>query len=1839
MSFTRIQISLCLISIGTLLAGSAAMAVTTTGEPEALNPSPQRPQPYVPNQLLVKFRSEAAASLEQRSGKQQQGADVSESLERLKHRFRLRQTEKVIRDASTPQRTLEGLRKKAPEQLTAQEKRVLQRHQRAPSGARAPAIDRLYLLELEAGQNLSEALEAYRQDPAVEYAEYNYLLYAHRTPSDTSYSIQWPLRNTGQTYPASGSYTAPPGTYDADIDASAAWDLFTGTADVVAAVIDTGVDYTHRDIDENMWVNLAEQTGTTGADDDGNGYVDDIYGYDFINRDGDPMDDSGHGTHCAGVIAAETHNAQDIAGVCWQTRIMALKFLGAGGSGTTANAVKAFYYAAANGADVCSSSWGGGAYSQALEEAIAYATSQGVILAASAGNSNTSTPAYPAYYESMIAVAATDSNDDRASFSNYGSWVDVAAPGVDVLSLRSHLAGSSFGTAYDAYTVVLSGTSMACPHAAGACALLIGANPTLTRDEVYEILTTTGDPIASGICVSDRRINTRDILLKATPSFGRVQFTREEYSCADAIAVILADGDLAGQGTHSVLLTVPDGDTEVLDLTERSSSLGVYDGAIATDAGAAVSGDERLQVRDGQTVTVRYADADDGTGTARASEDTAAIDCAGPVISAVQAAQTGAFWARITLETDEPSRVSVPVGKHCNNLNDMTGADAVLQSHHTVYLYTLRSETTYSFKIVATDEFGNETTDDNQGECYRFTTPAEVPGLHVPMEYPTLQAAIDAALPGETVLAADGIYQGAGNRDLDFGGKAITVRSEYGPEHCVIDCQGSIGEPHCGFYFRRGEGSDSILDGFTITGGYTEYSDTIGGGIVCENSSPTLTHCLLTANVGVYGGGLKNTNSSPAVSHCRFIANAAHLFGGGMDNYDGSHPLVTDCLFLNNLTDSTYSDEWGGGAVGNDAGSHPTFSGCRFEGNFTYGLGAGMYNEGSCSPTLKDCMFVNNDADWGGGGIASDYGYCSPTLVNCQFISNTADQGGGIYCGSNNTLTVVNCLFDHNRATNTGGGIWIYNSSLQTVNSTFYQNQSLNQGGGIHLHSDVTGVISNSIFRQNRDFDGYALSAQISGWMDIGLSYNCIDGWEPSVVPSHAGNINGDPLFLDPDGDDDAAGTEDDNLRLGPGSPCFDAGNNAAVPPDWTDLDNDSNSVELTPWDLDGARRFSDEPNTPDTGPAGPNSLLPNVDIGAYEGARQGFRVEPQQVVVGEGATCSFSVALGMDPLTEIAVTVRYFSGDADITVQDGAALYFDSSTYARPQTVLLAAAEDDDFVNGATWLVIQSQGVPSKKIPVRESDNEPVPPVVYVDAAAAGHQTGLSWADAFTDLQTTLTHAVERAGIAEIRVAQGVYHPAGRDGDRYESFVLLNGLALRGGYAGVRHADPDARDAGAYPTILSGDLNEDDGPEFLNYRENSYHVVTGKGLDPNTVLDGFVIAGGNANGGNLHSNGGGMMNREGSNPVIIACGFSRNLAHGNGSGMYNENSNPHAIRCTFDGNSMGGNSGGGMYNLDSSPIAEACVFIGNTGGVGGGMANDGSGTAQVVRCTFRENQASFGGGLYSTGSCSPVVIDCVFTNNRSDYTGGALEIRSGTMTVLRCRIIHNSAGISDWGGAGIDLFGGSATFESCTIADNVSGENGGGMFVWNGFATMTNCTLSNNTAAGQGGGIYLFSHLSGGATLKNCIVWNNRATQVAGKTITVHYSDIEGNYTGTGNTNEDPRFADAAGGDYHLRWDSPCINTGEAGYAPHPSDIDHEPRVMQGRVDRGSDEAGPTQSDFSRNGIVDMADLSVLLGSWLAADGDVHWKPLCDLYEDQRIDLADYVRFAADWLWQADWH
>lgn len=299
-----------------------------------------------------------------------------------------------------------------------------------------------------------------------EYVEPNFTYHAFKKPNDPKYNSLYGMKK---------------------IEAEINWKKHVGARNIVIGVIDTGINYNHPDLQNNIWVNPGEfgidgENGEdkrfNGIDDDGNGYVDDWRGWDFVNNDNDPMDDQGHGTHVAGTIAASGNNGVGVVGVMWRASLVGLKFLDKNGSGSLADAMKAIEYAIDNNIKITNNSWGGGSFSVAMEDLLKRVGEEGGLFIAAAGNhgaNNDDRPTYPASYyaDSVIAVAATDRNDSLAYFSCYGrESVDVAAPGVSILST------------YEDYYSYLSGTSMAAPHVAGVAGLIWSFKPDYTNFEV-----------------------------------------------------------------------------------------------------------------------------------------------------------------------------------------------------------------------------------------------------------------------------------------------------------------------------------------------------------------------------------------------------------------------------------------------------------------------------------------------------------------------------------------------------------------------------------------------------------------------------------------------------------------------------------------------------------------------------------------------------------------------------------------------------------------------------------------------------------------------------------------------------------------------------------------------------------------------------------------------------------------------------------------------------------------------------------------------------------------------------------------------------------------------------------------------------------------------------------------------------------------------------------------------------------------------------------------------------------------------------------------------------------
>ncbi len=507
--------------------------------------------------------------------------------------------------------------------------------------------------------------------------------------------------------------------------------------------------------------------------------------------------------------------------------------------------------------------------------------------------------------------------------------------------------------------------------------------------------------------------------------------------------------------------------------------------------------------------------------------------------------------------------------------------------------------------------------------------------------YCSIQTAIDNAVDTDEIVVAPGTYF----ETIDFLGKAIWLHSSDGPEVTIIDANVLAWQYASVVTCVSNEGPETVLEGFTITGGNANgaFPDNVGGGMINQSSSPTVTNCTFNGNSARIGGGMYNDSSNPTVTGCMFSGNhAAH--GGGMVN-GNSNPDITDCNFVNNVAGAMFTTSSGGGMV--NGNSNPDITDCVFTGNTAY-YGGGMDNQSS-NPTITNCTFTGNHANAGGGinNIES-----SPSVTDCTFNENTATYGGGMYnvrggpppfhSGSNPIVT--RCVFQGNDAGD-GGGMSNSNSSPQLVGCTFDGNTG-SFGGGMVSWGDLgSPIVTDCLFRGNdsgaminvggnptvancsfiantADSGGSGMSNWSGTYWTVRLtmtnctfsgntatavrfnssqepnaSYltmtNCIlrDGGDEiasnvasDISVSYTNVQGGWPGTGNIDVDPLFVDPENGDFRLSPGSPCIDAGNNNAI-------------ADLTDTDLDGNPRFADDPATADTGCGVPVI----VDMGAYE--------------------------------------------------------------------------------------------------------------------------------------------------------------------------------------------------------------------------------------------------------------------------------------------------------------------------------------------------------------------------------------------------------------------------------------------------------------------------------------------------------------------------------------------------------------------------------------------------------------------------------------------------------------
>jgi len=861
------------------------------------------------------------------------------------------------------------------------------------------------------------------------------------------------------------------------------------------------------------------------------------------------------------------------------------------------------------------------------------------------------------------------------------------------------------------------------------------------------------------------------------------------------------------------------------------------------------------------------------------------------------------------------------------------------------------------------------------------------------------------------------------------------------------------------------------------------------------------------------------------------------------------------------------------------------------EGNNSALLGVtisnGLQNEGagiycSASPTIANCIVTvcsTESRSYNGGGGIHLYG-SNAIIRNCTITRNFGRLGGGIHCTGGSPI-INNCTITRNDA-DTAGGFYCRNSNPIIDNCIIEQNTSGGHGSGIYCNEGNHLTINNSFIANNSGASSAIYSTK--GTLSV---RNCrIEENSGSGIRAYLGDIS----------------ISHCNIMENIGHGIYR----------WGKRDSTIRNCIITSNSSNGIYSASSYPAIYNC------TIIGNLSNGIY--SQDNARPTIKNCIIWDNAG---------SPVVGKYITVTYsdiensWPGEGNIN-SDPMFVNPDSNDFHLLPDSPCVNMGDPNYVPGSNETDIDGDPrIFNGRIDIGADEWSII--CIYVDTDATGNNDGSSWEDAYNYLQDALADANSSPKPLEIRVAQGIYkpdedtlHPDGT-GNREATFQLINGVTLKGGYAGFGEPEPNARDIDLHETILSGDLNGDDGPNFANNSENSYDVVTGSGTDELSVLDGFIITAGNATNGSTWDNliGGGMYISYGrptltnctfrgnsaycgggtynsnSNPTVTNCTFTGNSAEWEGGGMYNfDNSNPIVTNCTFTGNSVD-QRGGGIYNNKSSPTLTNCTFTGNSvdyrgGGIynykssptltnctfsenstednGGGIYNYKS-SPTLTNCTFSENSAEWGGGgMCNSFESSPTITNCTFNNNSADLCGGMLNVSHSNPTITNCTFSGN---LAERGGGMINGENSNPTITNCTFSGNAANIRGGGMYnLIECSPTITNCTFNNNSA-GVGGGIYNYKS---SPILTNCILWSNIASSGSqiynDKTysVTVSYSDTQGGYPGTGNINADPCFVNPDGNDFHLLPDSPCIDAGDP-----TSYFGLEPEPDGGRINMGA--------------------------------------------------------------------
>lgn len=966
-----------------------------------------------------------------------------------------------------------------------------------------------HLLSLAPEADIMAAVRVLREEEMVAAAEPDYVRFLQTMPNDPKFSDQWYLLNRG-----SGSAKA-----DADLDGPEAWEVPMENEGVVAAVIDTGVNWEHEDLLARLWTNQGE-IPDNGRDDDANGYIDDVRGWDFVGSgtvtapvpDNDPRDFHGHGTAVAGIIGAERNNGQGMAGICAQVKVMPLKISVDSPTDPNVSAsafLEAVEYAVTNGARLINASVGGPEYSQAEQEVLSWAGSQGVTMVFPAGNygEDNDDPAqavYPASYPlpEIVAVGASDENDDPLSFSNYGRRaVDLVAPGIRIWS--TYLSGYA----------ELTGSSFSCAMASGAVALLqamqSGLGPAQQKSMILEGVDRV--PALAGRVVSEGRLNAFRALCLAPP--GAMREARVVDAPLNGIyedRITVAQPGTVLSVSIFALITHPRVEDLELGLSHGGRCVRVFDypernastlsAWFSTDwefRGEDLAGDWVLTVRDrGQGAAGMLARWGLEFVTAASN-----VDRDGDGLNSRQEAVLG---------TDESDRDSDDDGIRDGDESDLgtdpahpdTDQDGLQDGTELGYTrgvddpdgsgplrgtgtgFVPDADPAGVTNPLAADTDGDGISDGEEDRNHNGrvdpgeTTPSVMQVLRVPEDFLLIQDAIDAARSGDAIEVGPGVYN-VGDRPLNFRGKGITLTSRAGPQETVLESNGLC--PSCArgrvVEFRSAERAAAVLSGFTIRFGFAagsadgagilcvDASPTIkdnvihgnaaesgsGGGIAAWGGSPVLINNVLTQNRAVQGGAMALRGGNPQVRGNRFVQNQAATVGGALYLVDGNASIEENAFEGNTASGS-------GGAVWVEGEAQAALRHNELSGNSAGLWGGGLGIAAAGETVLQNNLCTRNQAGGGngdyGGAVYVGTGGRSSTRVGQVTLANNTLQGsagGGLAVEGGGEVILRNNLIVQGQS---GHGVWCASGTIELGHNDVWDNPAGNYGGTL---PDLTG--------------------------------------------------------------------------------------------------------------------------------------------------------------------------------------------------------------------------------------------------------------------------------------------------------------------------------------------------------------------------------------------------------------------------------------------------------------------------------------------------------------------------------------------------------------------------------------------------------------------------------------------------------------------------------------------------------------------------------------------------------------------------------------------------------------